>query len=146
MTGEPEVAAPVEEDDGIELVLEHLKEVRAFDFTGYKRASLTRRDPQADAGGGGRQLPRAYLDLLQAQPNEFGNLFNTILINVTQLLRDAGAWEHLASDVVPRLLEDKGEREPVRVWSAGCASGQEAYTLAMVLCDAMGDEAASGRG
>jgi hypothetical protein len=43
VTSEPEVAAPVDEDDGVELVLQHLKEVRAFDFTGYKRASLTRR-------------------------------------------------------------------------------------------------------
>src|SRR5262249_44592363 len=68
-------------------------------------------------------------------------LFNTLLINVTEFFRDAPAWEHLRDDVLPELLAAKEGDEPIRVWSAGCASGQEAYTAAMVLAEQLGDDA-----
>ena len=51
-----------------------------------------------------------------------------LLINVTEFFRDPAAWEHLRDAVLPELLAAKEPDEPVRVWSAGCASGQEAYT------------------
>jgi two-component system CheB/CheR fusion protein len=71
-------------------------------------------------------------------PEEFAFLFNTILINVTAFFRDPAAWEHLASDVVPRILASKKSNEPIRVWSAGCASGEEPYSLTMLLAEALG--------
>src|SRR5947199_3957283 len=83
----------------------------------------------------------AYQALLEAEPHEFVELFNTILINVTEFLRDADAWQYLSEVVAPQLLDSNGEDDPVRAWSAGCASGEEAYSLAVVLCDAMGEEA-----
>ena len=64
-----------------------------------------------------------------------------LLINVTEFFRDPPAWEHLRDDVLPGLLAAKAADEPVRVWSAGCASGQEAYTLAMVLAELLGVDA-----
>ena len=82
-----------------------------------------------------------YLDYLEVHPDEFPALFNTILINVTGFFRDPPAWDYYAGDVVPRLLEAVGPDDPIRVWSAGCASGEEAYTLAMVLAEALGAEA-----
>src|SRR3954452_10730499 len=79
-----------------------------------------------------------YLDYLQVHPDEFTALFNTILINVTGFFRDPDSWAALSREVLPRLT---AEREgPLRVWSAGCASGEEAYTLAIVLSEAMGPE------
>ena len=51
------------------------------------------------------------------------------------------AWDFISTEVIPRLLAERGPHDPVRVWSAGCASGQEAYTLAMVLAEALGPEA-----
>src|SRR5262249_24444386 len=79
-------------------------------------------------------------DYLEHHQDEFVSLFNTILINVTSFFRDEAAWDYLAKDVVPRILAAKDD-QPVRVWSTGCASGEEAYTIAIVLLEAMGEEA-----
>jgi two-component system CheB/CheR fusion protein len=81
-----------------------------------------------------------YLDYLEVHPEEFIQLFNTILINVTSFFRDMAAWEFLAAEVLPRLIAGKQPYEPIRVWSAGCASGEEAYTLAIIFAEALGQE------
>nr|WP_235921608.1 CheR family methyltransferase [Lentzea tibetensis] len=126
-------------DDEFEDVLQHLKESRGFDFTGYKRTSLMRRVRHRMAQVGIEAYPD-YIDHLQVNADEFDALFNTILINVTGFFRDPEAWEHLREHVVPQLLDGHGLEDPVRVWSAGCASGEEAYTLAMVLAEALGTD------
>jgi two-component system CheB/CheR fusion protein len=82
-----------------------------------------------------------YLDVLQASSEEFAALFNTILINVTAFFRDPEAWDFIGAEVIPRLLAERAPNDPIRVWSAGCASGQEAYTLAMLLAEALGPDA-----
>jgi two-component system, chemotaxis family, CheB/CheR fusion protein len=64
---------------------------------------------------------------------------------VTSFFRDPPTWELLSAEVLPRLLADKDDREPLRIWSAGCASGEEAYSLAMVTAEAMGADAARER-
>jgi PAS domain S-box-containing protein len=73
-------------------------------------------------------------------PEEFTQLFNTILINVTAFFRDAAAWTCLATEVIPRITAGEGADQPLRVWSASCASGEEAYTLAIVLAEHLGLE------
>src|SRR4029453_17256108 len=70
---------------------------------------------------------------------------NTILINVTSFFRDPPNWEFLSAEVLPQLLAAKPADEPIRIWSAGCASGEEAYSLAMIIAEAMGAEAARER-
>jgi len=124
-------------DPEFESLLLYLKEARGFDFTGYKRSSLmrrvNRRMSQVEAGS----YPE-YLDYLQVHPDEFTLLFNTVLINVTGFFRDPDAWEYLTGDVLPTLLAVKPHDEPIRVWSAGCASGEEAYTLAIALAETIG--------
>jgi two-component system CheB/CheR fusion protein len=143
MSSEPEPQAtnndrrPVEpKDPSFERLLAFLKESRAFDFTGYKRASLMRRvrHQMMQVGIDGFD---EYHDYLQVHPDEFTALFNTILINVTSFFRDDEAWHYLQSFVLPALVESLGE-DPLRVWSAGCATGQEAYSLAMALVEVMG--------
>ena len=122
-----------------EALIEYLKNNRGFDFSGYKRSSLQRRVSK-------RMQPLRiesyadYLDYLEVHPEEFVKLFNTILINVTGFFRDAASWEFLAAENIPRLIAGKQPHEPIRVWSAGCASGEEAYTLAIVLAEALGLE------
>lgn len=81
-----------------------------------------------------------YMEVLEANPGEFAELFNTILINVTSLMRDADAWEVMAGKVVRAIVEAKGQAEAVRVWPAGCVSGEEAYSLAVLFADALGEE------
>ena len=122
-----------------EALLGFLRQTRGFDFTGYKRPSLLRRI-NSRMGNINIRSYDEYMDYLEVHPEEFGRLFNSILINVTSFFRDAPAWDYLAEEVVPKLLESKGPEKPIRVWSAGCASGEEAYTAAMVLAEVMGTE------
>ncbi|GFG55769.1 chemotaxis protein CheR [Mycolicibacterium agri] len=126
-------------DDAFEALLRFMRDSRGFDFTGYKRTSLIRRvRHRMDAAG--YQTFEEYLDVLQASSDEFTALFNTILINVTSFFRDGPAWDFIRDEVVPAMLAEKAPNEQIRVWSAGCASGQEAYTLAMVLAEALGPD------
>ena len=129
-----------EEGEGFDALLDYLKRTRGFDFTGYKRASLARRIQKrmqavpVDRYG-------EYIDYLEVHPEEFATLFTTILINVTAFFRDPPAWEFLAREVMPQILKAQNASGPVRVWSAGCASGEEAYSLAMLLAEAVGVDA-----
>jgi two-component system CheB/CheR fusion protein len=125
-------------DPAFERLLYYLKESRAFDFTGYKRASLMRRVKHQMRESGVDTFDD-YYDYLQVHPDEFTSLFNTILINVTSFFRDVEAWDYLSTRAIPALLAEVGSA-PLRVWSAGCASGQEAYSLAMVLAEHLGIE------
>jgi two-component system CheB/CheR fusion protein len=126
-------------DPDFEALLEYLKENRGFDFTGYKRPSLMRRiSKRMEAAG--IDSYAAYRDHLEVHPDEFAQLFDTILVNVTAFYRDPPAWEYLKDEAIPQLLAQKGDGDPIRAWSAGCASGEEAYTLAMILADALGSE------
>jgi two-component system CheB/CheR fusion protein len=126
-------------DQVFEALLEYLRQARGFDFTGYKRSSLQRRvrkQMQAqniDTFGD-------YLDYLEVHPEAFLPLFNTILINVTSFFRDSPAWDYLIQHVLSPMLSALAPQEPIRVWSAGCASGEEAYTLVMVLAELLGIE------
>jgi two-component system CheB/CheR fusion protein len=81
-----------------------------------------------------------YQDYLEVHPDEFANLFNFLLINVTSFFRDQAGWEYIGSEVIPQIVSRKEPNEPIRVWSAGCASGEEAYTVAILLAEAIGIE------
>jgi two-component system CheB/CheR fusion protein len=131
-------AGGLSDDDGFEDLIKYLKESRNFDFTGYKRSSLARRvDRQMQSIAVGSY--DEYRDHLEVHPEEFTALFNTVLINVTSFLRDADAWNHLREVVVPELIRSS-TRERIRVWSAGCASGEEAYSLAICLAEVLGPD------
>ena len=135
--------APTEDPAALaefEALLAHLKLNRGVDFTAYKRSSLMRRVGVRMQTIGAKSFG-AYLDFLQVDPDEFTRLFNTILINVTSFFRDTTSWEYVRDDVVPRLAGPPGTEELIRVWSAGCASGEEAYSIAMLLAEALGPEA-----
>src|SRR4051812_41233912 len=122
---------------GFERILEYLRQTRGFDFNAYKPTSLMRRVRKRMQSVEIVEFD-AYLDYLQVHPEEFAALFNTILINVTSFFRDVEVWERLRAVVIPELVAGTG---PIRVWSAGCASGQEAYTAAILFADALGLEA-----
>ena len=116
-----------------------LKETRGFDFTGYKRSTLMRRVRRRMDARGLSSLGE-YRDYLELEPEEFTRLFDSLLINVTGFFRDPPAWQALCDEVLPELLSAKSARRPLRVWSAGCATGEEAYTLAIILVETMGLE------
>src|SRR3954454_12911744 len=125
-------------DASFEALLTHLHEQRGFDFTGYKRASLARRIDRRMSALGITGYDE-YLDHLVVQPDEFSELFDTVLINVTSFFRDPESWAYLQEHLLTEVA--LGTDRPIRGWSAGCASGEEAYTLAMVLAEILGIEA-----
>jgi two-component system, chemotaxis family, CheB/CheR fusion protein len=120
-------------------LLDYLKTSRGFDFSAYKVSSLMRRIQKRMREVGVESFA-AYTDFLEVHPHEFGPLFDTVLINVTSFFRDEPAWEYIREQILPRIAEEK-EDGPIRIWSAGCASGEEAYTLAMLVCETVGEEA-----
>jgi two-component system CheB/CheR fusion protein len=126
-------------DPAFEALLDFLKASRSFDFTGYKRSTLMRRVQKrmqtVEIG-----TFEAYRDYLEVHPEEYGALFNTILINVTSFFRDGEPWKVLAQEFIPAIVSRKRAGQPIRVWSAGCATGEETYTLVMMLAEALGPE------
>ncbi|MEH2086175.1 CheR family methyltransferase [Nostoc sp.] len=128
-----------EKDPKFENLLVYLRQSRGFDFTGYKRSTLIRRVLKRMQSLTIENFEE-YQDYLEVYPEEFNYLFNTILINVTAFFRDSSAWEYIAEQILPNLIKNKKTSEPIRIWSAGCASGEEAYTLAMLMTQILGAE------
>jgi len=129
-----------ERDEDLETLLAFIRDERAFDFTGYKRPSLERRitrrmqDLRIDSFAG-------YREFLERNQDEFAQLFDTILINVTSFFRDPAAWQYIQSEVVQSIADRDGGHDPIRVWTTGCSTGEEAYTVAMVFAEVLGEHA-----
>ncbi|HUS66037.1 MAG TPA: CheR family methyltransferase, partial [Kofleriaceae bacterium] len=121
-TDEADGSAP---DDGFEPLLDRLHSERGVDLTGYKRASLRRRVLHRMRALDLGEDFAAYQDYMVAHPGELGPLFDSLLVNVTSFFRDPEAWDYLAQEIVPRIVRAKRPTDLIRVWSAGCATGQE---------------------
>src|SRR3954453_419024 len=139
LSEEGQAAAPVDNDPEWAGLLQYLLDARGFDFHGYKPASLARRiRKRMDAVK--MDGFASYQEYLEVHPTEFVTLFNTILINVTGFFRDPAAWEVVRTKAIPHIVSSKTADEPIRVWSAGCATGEEACTIAMLLAEELGDD------
>ena len=110
---------------------------RGLDFRDYKPASLTRRTiRRLDATK--CQDIHTYIQYLDTRPNEYAKLIGSLLINVTQFHRDAEAWRIIKEEVIPQIVSEKKPSDQIRMWSAGCATGEEAYSLAISLVEVVG--------
>ena len=115
-------------------ILSTLRSRTGHDFRFYKRATMLRRIERRLQVNGVPDLI-AYRDLLRENPRETGALLKDMLIGVTSFFRDREAFESLARDVLPALFNGKSDSDQVRAWVAGCSSGEEAYSIAMLLCE-----------
>jgi two-component system CheB/CheR fusion protein len=106
------------------------------DFSGYKTKTFFRR-MQRRMQVCQVTSPEAYVDLLKHDASEVGHLFRDLLINVTNFFRDEDAFAALSKLVIPRLFEGKGANDTVRVWVPGCATGEEVYSLAILMREHM---------
>lgn len=119
--------------------VDHLSRIAALlrsrtghDFSGYKDNTIIRRIQrrmkvlQIDS-------PQTFYDYLRREPQEVDFLFQDLLIGVTNFFRDAEPFEALGRDVIPKLFENKGPEDTIRVWVPGCSTGEEAYSIAMLL-------------
>ncbi|PWU19625.1 MAG: hypothetical protein C5B48_13320 [Candidatus Rokuibacteriota bacterium] len=126
-----------------EALLEGLRR-QGLDLTGYREGMLRRRI----AGRMGQvnvELFGDYLHYVETHPDEVRDLFNAVQINVTSFFRDSDPWNTLYGDIIPAIVSSKRHNEPIRVWSAGCASGEEAFSLAMLWAESLGVEESSRR-
>jgi len=120
------------EPGGLQDILSLVKAQKGCDFSYYKRGTISRRIERRMSL---HQIPNLarYHDLLLHDADEVNKLFTDLLINVTSFFRDPEALEELRQKAIAPLLRAKQSDEPVRIWIAGCATGEEAYTLAILL-------------
>jgi two-component system, chemotaxis family, CheB/CheR fusion protein len=121
----------------VEAILERIRETRHFDFRNYKRATLHRRIERRMADRHCRTIAD-YQALLERQPGEFDALVGAMLIKVTAFFRDSDLWAEMARRILPQMLQEKRPGEEIRIWCAGCATGEEAFSIAILLAEAMG--------
>lgn len=107
---------------------------RGIDFRHYKRATLQRRIERR-MGLNHVDTLADYLALLRKQPEELDCLSRDLMIRVTRFFRDPEVFETLEKKVLPKLVADAGVNDNIRVWVPGCATGEEAYTIAMLLVE-----------
>jgi two-component system CheB/CheR fusion protein len=134
----PYVAEPAGPDatrqaeEALQEVMSLLRSRTRHDFRHYKRATVLRRIERRLQVNRLADLP-AYRDFLRQHPEEAGPLLQDMLISVTNFFRDRDAFEALERDALPKLIEQKAPGDQVRAWVAGCATGEEAYSLSMLL-------------
>ncbi len=109
-----------------------LRNRTGHDFSRYKQGTMLRRISRRMQIVGVRTVAD-YLLRIREEPKEIEHLFRDLLIGVTYFFRDSEAFDVLAAEVLPSLLEGKGASDQVRIWVPGCASGEEAYSIAMLL-------------
>lgn len=114
-----------------------LQERVGHDFSGYKSSTFMRRLRRRMQVRGIAELP-GYIAFLRAQPEEADLFFRELLIGVTSFFRDAESYEALATLVIPRLFEGHDSDDTIRVWVPGCSTGEEAYSIAMLLREGIG--------
>ena len=132
---------PVNAEELTEQELETIQRILAqvhvrtgHDFSQYKRSTVLRRIQRRMQINGFTTL-EAYLEYMRSNASEATAMFNDILIGVTNFFRDRAPWEALAERVIPALFADKRADEKIRLWSLGCATGEEAYSLAILLME-----------
>jgi two-component system CheB/CheR fusion protein len=121
-----------DEDHGVDAILRLLRDEYAIDFSHYKAGTVTRRIERRLALNRSLDIDM-YVEQLRSDPRELSSLYEDLLIGVTRFFRDDEAFEVLEHRIIPELVERTDPEEHIRVWVPGCATGQEAYSIAMLL-------------
>jgi two-component system CheB/CheR fusion protein len=128
------------EERAMRTFLDQLRERSGIDFNGYKTPTIMRRLQRRMVATGSERLTD-YLRYLQSHNEEYQRLVSSFLIKVTEFFRDAELFDYLRDHVLPELIVDAAGRDnELRLWSAGCATGEEAYSLAILISDLLGNE------
>jgi two-component system, chemotaxis family, CheB/CheR fusion protein len=139
---EEEQVVPEDEKRSLKRFLEHLRGRYGVDFTSYKTPTIARRLKRRMVATGSENFEE-YSGYLEGHPQEYRQLINAFLIKVTEFFRDPALFAYLKKEILPRLVEEaRREERQLRIWSAGCATGEEAYTLAILVSEVLGSEAA----
>ncbi|MEQ8836058.1 MAG: CheR family methyltransferase, partial [Lacipirellulaceae bacterium] len=122
---------PSEHEQNVSDLLRLLQTRNGVDFTNYKMGTIVRRLARR-AQLASQEMP-AYLKSILSDEHEQGVFYQDLLVNVTRFFRDESAFAVLEEEVFPKLLDDLGNRRDIRIWVAACATGEEAYTVAMLI-------------
>lgn len=124
--------------DQVRVILSILRSRTDYDFGPYKRGTMSRR---IERRMGLNQIDNLedYVELLRSDQEEVGQLFRDFLIGVTSFFRDGEVWEILKDQVIRKIIAEKAMDEQVRVWVPGCSTGEEAFSVAMIIYEAASD-------
>jgi two-component system, chemotaxis family, CheB/CheR fusion protein len=120
------------EERGVDAILRLLRDEYAIDFSHYKASTVTRRIERRLALNRSLDIDM-YVEQLRSDPRELNSLYEDLLIGVTRFFRDDTAFEALEHRIIPEIVERTAPEEQIRVWVPGCATGQEAYSIAILL-------------
>ena len=128
------------EHDELHDLLERIHERSGIDFSSYKPATILRR-LHGRMVATARPTLKEYSEYLKSNPEEYARLVNSLLIKVTEFFRDPKVFEYLREKVLPDLIaEARAEQRELRIWSAGCSTGEEAYSMAIAVAETLGDK------
>ncbi len=128
----------VESTQALSIIFELLQKATGADFCHYKKGTIRRRMVRR-MGLLGLQKLEDYVNYLQEHPSEIGKLYNDLLINVTSFFRDPESFKSLQKLVFPIICQNKSQSLPIRIWVAGCATGEEVYSIAICLLEFLDD-------
>ncbi|HVW98197.1 MAG TPA: chemotaxis protein CheB [Mucilaginibacter sp.] len=126
----------MKDEDIVMRILVHLKNFTSLDFTSYKRPTLIRRISRRMTVNNCANA-NEYLKYLTENASEVQILYKEFLIGVTRFFRDAKAFEVLGKKVIPEILKNAKPKQAIKVWSVGCCTGEEAYSIAILFKEAM---------
>jgi two-component system CheB/CheR fusion protein len=132
-----------EQDDDFLNIIQLLRKVTGIDFSHYKVSTIKRRIIRRMMLYKLDNLGK-YYDYLRRHTNEITSLYQDLLINVTCFFRDGDSMEYLRKTVLPQIMRGKGPEEPLRIWVPACSTGEEAYSLAMLLVELQEDNGSKG--
>ncbi|TDB67464.1 CheR family methyltransferase [Arundinibacter roseus] len=127
----------ITEDEGYNQIISFLRVWKGTDFSSYKQSTIRRRISRRMAINKAEDFG-SYIWFLQQNKTEQDALFQDLLIPVTTFFRDQNVFDHLIEKVFPELIQKQKDGLPIRVWVAGCSTGQEAYSLAISLRQLLG--------
>ena len=125
-------AAESDGDRGVDAIMRLLRDEYAIDFSHYKASTVTRRIERRLALNRSIDIDM-YVEQLRSDPDELSSLYEDLLIGVTRFFRDESSFDTLEHRIIPEIVERATADEQVRVWVPGCATGQEAYSIAILL-------------
>ena len=131
---------PLSPHDSLSHIFLLLRNLCHVDFTLYKANTIRRRIERRMVLNKSKDM-KAYAKLLSSKPDEVRALYADLLINVTSFFRDPKAYKSLTTDVFPKLMKGRSAGVPIRVWSPGCATGEEVYSLAISFLEFLGEKA-----
>jgi two-component system CheB/CheR fusion protein len=124
----------------LDALLERIRERSGIDFSSYKPATILRR-LKGRMTATSRVSLASYAAHLEAEPEEYARLVSSLLIKVTEFFRDPKVWEYVRERILPGLIDEaRTDGRELRLWSAGCATGEEAYSLAIAVAEVLGKE------